>query len=225
MQETKQNEDTYDFLYKIVLVGDSGVGKSNLLTRFCRNEFTLAGKTTVGVEFATKSVQIDGKTIKSQIWDTAGQERFLAITTAYYHGAVGALLIYDLANESTFESLDKWLEEIHEQAEKGIVIMLVGNKLDLEEKRVIPTEKGKKLAQEHNLAFIETSALDSTNVELAFQTLVSQIYEMKKKSNNSHPDQEKYSNQNQETIDLQNNSIFIQDSKDQRNHNRKKKCC
>ena len=121
----------YDYLFKVVLIGDSGVGKSNLLSRFTRNEFSLDSKSTIGVEFATKSIQAEGKTIKAQIWDTAGQERYRAITSAYYRGAVGALLVYDLTKHGTFENVDRWLRELRDHAEANIVVMLVGNKSDL----------------------------------------------------------------------------------------------
>uniref|UniRef100_A0A3Q3ENT8 RAB11a, member RAS oncogene family, like n=1 Tax=Labrus bergylta TaxID=56723 RepID=A0A3Q3ENT8_9LABR len=105
-------DDEYDFLFKVVLIGDSGVGKSNLLSRFTRNEFNLESKSTIGVEFATRSIQVDGKTIKAQIWDTAGQERYRAITSAYYRGAVGALLVYDIAKHLTYENMERWLKEL-----------------------------------------------------------------------------------------------------------------
>uniref|UniRef100_A0A4W5KWT8 RAB11B, member RAS oncogene family, b n=1 Tax=Hucho hucho TaxID=62062 RepID=A0A4W5KWT8_9TELE len=111
-------------LSTVVLIGDSGVGKSNLLSRFTRNEFNLESKSTIGVEFATRSIQVDGKTIKAQIWDTAGQERYRAITSAYYRGAVGALLVYDIAKHLTYENVERWLKELRDHADNNIVIML-----------------------------------------------------------------------------------------------------
>ena len=111
-------EDEYDYLFKVVLIGDSGVGKSNLLSRFTRNEFNLESKSTIGVEFATRSIQVDNKTIKAQIWDTAGQERYRAITSAYYRGAVGALLVYDIAKHLTYENVERWLKELRDHAGK-----------------------------------------------------------------------------------------------------------
>lgn len=127
----------------MVLIGDSGVGKSNLLARFTRNEFNMDSKSTIGVEFATRSIQVDGKTIKAQIWDTAGQERYRAITSAYYRGAVGALLVYDISQPKTFESVERWLKELRDHADANIVIMLVGNKCDLKHLRAVPTEDAK----------------------------------------------------------------------------------
>ena len=157
------------FLFKVVLIGDSGVGKSNLLSRFTRNEFNLDSKSTIGVEFATRSIQVDSKTIKAQIWDTAGQERYRAITSAYYRGAVGALLVYDISKHQTYENVTRWLKELRDHADTNIVIMLVGNKSDLRHLRAVPTEEAKEFASQNGLSFIETSALDASNVELAFQ--------------------------------------------------------
>jgi len=171
-------DDEYDYLFKVVLIGDSGVGKSNLLSRFTRNEFNLESKSTIGVEFATRSIQVDGKTIKAQIWDTAGQERYRAITSAYYRGAVGALLVYDIAKNVTFENVDRWLKELRDHADHNIVIMLVGNKSDLRHLRAVPQDDAKSYAEQRGLSFIETSALDSTNVEQAFQTILTEIYRL-----------------------------------------------
>jgi len=168
--------DEYDFLFKVVLIGDSGVGKSNLLSRFTRNEFNFDSKSTIGVEFATRSIQVDDKTIKAQIWDTAGQERYRAITSAYYRGAVGALLVYDISKHSSFENVTRWLKELRDHADANIVIMLVGNKSDLRHLRAVPTDEAKGFATSDTLSFIETSALDASNVELAFQTILTEIY-------------------------------------------------
>lgn len=169
-------DDEYDYLFKVVLIGDSGVGKSNLLSRFTRNEFNLESKSTIGVEFATRSIQVDGKTIKAQIWDTAGQERYRAITSAYYRGAVGALLVYDIAKHLTYENVERWLKELRDHADSNIVIMLVGNKSDLRHLRAVPTDEARAFAEKNNLSFIETSALDSTNVEEAFKNILTEIY-------------------------------------------------
>ncbi|XP_015739763.1 ras-related protein Rab-11A-like [Coturnix japonica] len=169
-------DEEYDFLFKVVLIGDSGVGKSNLLSRFTRNEFNLESKSTIGVEFATRSIQVDGKTIKAQIWDTAGQERYRAITSAYYRGAVGALLVYDIAKYLTYENIERWLKELRDHADNNIVIMLVGNKSDLRHLRAVPTDEARSFAEKNGLSFLETSALDSTNVETAFHNILSEIY-------------------------------------------------
>uniref|UniRef100_A0A0C9S1Y9 TSA: Wollemia nobilis Ref_Wollemi_Transcript_22199_1232 transcribed RNA sequence n=1 Tax=Wollemia nobilis TaxID=56998 RepID=A0A0C9S1Y9_9CONI len=173
-----RGEDDYDYLFKAVLIGDSGVGKSNLLSRFTRNEFSLESKSTIGVEFATRSIQVDDKLIKAQIWDTAGQERYRAITSAYYRGAVGALLVYDITRHVTFENVERWLRELREHSDSNIVVMLVGNKSDLRHLRAVSTEEGQGLAEREGLYFMETSALESTNVETAFKQVLTQIYKI-----------------------------------------------
>jgi Ras-related protein Rab-11A len=169
-------DDEYDYLFKVVLIGDSGVGKSNLLSRFTRNEFNLESKSTIGVEFATRSIKCDAKTVKAQIWDTAGQERYRAITSAYYRGAVGALLVYDISKASTFENVERWLNELRDHADSNIVIMLVGNKSDLKHLRAVQTETATAFADKHGLSFMETSALDNTNVETAFTNILTEIF-------------------------------------------------
>jgi len=171
-----ESSSNYDYLFKVVLIGDSGVGKSNLLSRFTRNEFNLESKSTIGVEFATRSISVDEKTVKAQIWDTAGQERYRAITSAYYRGAVGALLVYDIAKYPTYVNVTRWLKELRDHADANIVIMLVGNKSDLRHLRAVPTEEAKAFSAENGLSFIETSALDASNVESAFQTILTDIY-------------------------------------------------
>lgn len=138
----------------------------------------MESKSTIGVEFATRSITVDGKVIKAQIWDTAGQERYRAITNAYYRGAVGALLVYDIAKQPSYESVDRWLKELRAHADSNIVIMLVGNKSDLKYARAVPTEEAKQFATDNGLLFIETSALDATNVELAFQKILTEIYKV-----------------------------------------------
>jgi small GTP-binding protein len=164
-----------DFLLKIVLIGDSGVGKTNLLARFTRNQFNIDSKSTIGVEFATKTLEIEGKTVKAQIWDTAGQERYRAITSAYYRGAIGALLLYDVSASLTFQSLSRWLQELRDNADNNIVVMLVGNKCDLQEQRAVSSEEGISFAKSEGLLFIETSAMESTNVQEAFTRLIAEI--------------------------------------------------
>eukprot|EP00667_Euglena_gracilis_P022596 EG_transcript_25212 len=167
----------FDYIFKVVLIGDSGVGKSNLLSRFTRNEFNLESKSTIGVEFATRSLPTpDGKTIKAQIWDTAGQERYRAITSAYYRGALGALLVYDVTKARSFESVNQWLKELRDHSESNIVVMLIGNKIDLAHQRTVSTEDGQKLAQEQSLLFMETSALEGEKVEEAFNVILNEIY-------------------------------------------------
>lgn len=165
-----------DYVFKVVLIGDSAVGKSQLLARFSRNEFSLDSKATIGVEFQTRTLDIDHKTVKAQIWDTAGQERYRAVTSAYYRGAVGAMLVYDITKRQSFDHVARWLEELRGHADKNIVIMLVGNKTDLGSLRAVPTEDAKEFAEKENLFFIETSALEATNVETVFVNVLTEIY-------------------------------------------------
>lgn len=170
------SDEAYNFVFKVVLIGESGVGKSNLLSRFTKNEFNHDSRTTIGVEFSTRTVQLDKFTIKAQIWDTAGLERYRAITSAYYRGAVGALLVYDICKHLTYESVERWLKELYDHADPHIVVMLVGNKTDLEAQRTVPMEEAKDFAEKKGLLFMETSALDSSNVETAFQEVLSAIH-------------------------------------------------
>lgn len=165
-----------DYVFKIVLIGDSAVGKSQLLARFARNEFSLDSKATIGVEFQTRTLVIDHKTVKAQIWDTAGQERYRAVTSAYYRGAVGAMLVYDITKRQTFDHVARWLEELRGHADNNIVIMLIGNKCDLGNLRAVPIEDAKEFAQREGLFFLETSALEAINVESAFLTVLTDIY-------------------------------------------------
>lgn len=170
------DEGGEEYLFKVVIIGDSAVGKSNLLSRYARNEFNLNSKATIGVEFQTQSMEIDGKEVKAQIWDTAGQERFRAVTSAYYRGAVGALIVYDISRRTTFDSVSRWLDELKTHSDTTVAMMLVGNKCDLENIRDVSVEEAKSLAESEGLFFIETSALDSTNVKMAFEIVVREIY-------------------------------------------------
>ncbi|KAK4356776.1 hypothetical protein RND71_022386 [Anisodus tanguticus] len=176
------DDEGEEYLFKIVIIGDSAVGKSNLLTRYARNEFNLHSKATIGVEFQTQTLEIDGKEVKAQIWDTAGQERFRAVTSAYYRGAFGALVVYDISRRTTFDSIPRWLDELKNDqlraahSDTTVARMLVGNKRDLENIRAVSVEEGKSLAESEGMFFMETSALDSTNVNKAFEIVIREIY-------------------------------------------------
>jgi len=183
---TKSDDENFDFLYKVVVTGDSGVGKTNIITRFTANEFSLESKATIGVEFGHAEITLgDGSKIKVQIWDTAGQERFRAITRGYYRGAVGALIVYDITKAVSFRNVEKWLQELRQHAFDDIVIMLVGNKSDLKQAREVATDDAKKFAQKNNLLFIETSALDGENIKEAFYQTVSEIREKRRNKQNT----------------------------------------
>ncbi|KAL1224037.1 Ras-related protein RABA6b [Cardamine amara subsp. amara] len=177
MAEESYDEEC-DYLFKAVLIGDSAVGKSNLLSRFSRDEFRLDSKPTIGVDFAYRNVRVGDKTIKAQIWDTAGQERFRAITSSYYRGALGALLIYDITRRQTFKNIKKWLSELRDFSSPETVVVLVGNKSDLRQSREVEEEEGKTLAEVEGLYFLETSALENQNVEEAFLRMIGRIHEV-----------------------------------------------
>jgi len=173
MDLTKSDDENFDYLYKVVVTGDSGVGKTNIITRFTTNEFHMENKATIGVEFGHAEVVLSDNTkIKVQIWDTAGQERFRAITRGYYRGAVDALVVYDITKATTFRNVEKWLQELQTHADPDIVIMLVGNKSDLKAQREVATEDAKRFAEKNKLLYIETSALDGENIKEAFYRTV-----------------------------------------------------
>lgn len=170
-------EDT-NLLFKVVIIGDSGVGKSNLMTRYTTNEFSQDTPATIGVEFMTKTTKIQGREAKVQIWDTAGQERFRAISRSIYHGAKGAMLVYDITNQNSFDSIPTWLQELRVHVHATCSIFLIGNKCDLEHLRAVKKDVADRFARENGLSFLETSALEKTNVDKAFDWLVKSIYEV-----------------------------------------------
>ena len=165
----------YDLLFKLILIGDSYVGKSNILLKYLKNQFNENSKTTIGVEFGTKNIIINNKRIKIQIWDTAGQERYRSITSAYYKGAKGALIVYDITRKNTFDNIDKWITDLKLNGDKNICIIILGNKSDLIDKREINKNDGIKKAEMYKTAFLETSALNGDNISKAFDELIEQI--------------------------------------------------
>ena len=195
-----EEDENYNMIFKIVLVGDSGVGKTNLLLRYLKNEFNTQTKATVGVEFGNTKVRIDNALIKAQIWDTAGQERYRSITSAYYKGAHGALIVYDITRKDSFDSVEKWLSDLRNNGEEKMVIMAIGNKSDMEIERVISTQDGEAKAQRNNIAFLETSALNATNVAKAFDELIQKLYVAFKKDFEENDDDDLGENAN--TIEI-----------------------
>ncbi|XP_021747116.1 GTP-binding protein YPTM2-like [Chenopodium quinoa] len=165
----------YDYLFKLLLIGDSGVGKSCLLLRFADDSYVESYISTIGVDFKIRTVEQDGKTIKLQIWDTAGQERFRTITSSYYRGAHGIIIVYDVTDQQSFDNVKQWLNEIDRYASDNVVKILVGNKSDLTSNKVVSYETAKAFADEIGIPFLETSAKNSTNVEDAFMTMAAEI--------------------------------------------------
>lgn len=166
---------TYDFLFKLLLIGDSGVGKTCVLFRFAEDAFNSTFISTIGIDFKIRTIEMDGKKIKLQIWDTAGQERFRTITTAYYRGAMGIMLVYDITNEKSFDNIKNWIRNIEEHATSDVEKMVLGNKCDMNDRRQVSKERGEQLAIEYGIKFMETSAKASINVEEAFLTLARDI--------------------------------------------------
>uniref|UniRef100_A0A3Q2Q9E9 small monomeric GTPase n=1 Tax=Fundulus heteroclitus TaxID=8078 RepID=A0A3Q2Q9E9_FUNHE len=166
---------TYDYLFKLLLIGDSGVGKTCVLFRFSEDAFNSTFISTIGIDFKIRTIELDGKKIKLQIWDTAGQERFRTITTAYYRGAMGIMLVYDITNEKSFDNIKNWIRNIEEHASADVERMVLGNKCDVNDKRQVSKDRGEKLALEYGIKFMETSAKANINVENAFLTLARDI--------------------------------------------------
>ncbi|KAF5743890.1 ras-related protein RABA3 [Tripterygium wilfordii] len=179
--ENINGEEKIEYVFKIVVIGDSAVGKTQLLSRFAKNEFCFDSKSTIGVDFQTRTVTIKGKVIKAQIWDTAGQERYRAVTSAYYRGALGAIIVYDITKRPSFDHVARWVEELRANADNSIVMAMTGNKADLVDERAVPTEDAVEFADDQGLFFFETSAFSGANVDIAFFKLLEEIYSVTSK--------------------------------------------
>mmetsp|Transcript_7157 Transcript_7157/g.9948 ORF Transcript_7157/g.9948 Transcript_7157/m.9948 type:complete len:216 (+) Transcript_7157:30-677(+) len=167
---------SYSYLFKYIIIGDTGVGKSCLLLQFIDKRFRQKHEVTIGVEFGARMINVDGKNIKLQIWDTAGQESFRSITRAYYRAAAGALLVYDITRRETFTHLTRWLDEARQNGNPQMSFILVGNKCDMESERAVSYEEGERFAKDNDLIFLETSAKTAYNVEEAFLKTAQLIY-------------------------------------------------
>jgi len=177
----KRDDTPHDILYKIIIIGAAGVGKTNLLGRWIDNKFAPTSA-TLNVELATKSFKIDGLTVKVQLWDTAGQEQYKAITRSYYRKSHGAIIVYDVTRKDSFAKLDEWIQAVREETgNENTQLLLVGNKTDLEEDREVSTEDGIKFARDHTLNFLETSAYSGSNVHRAFQVVLQDIHKLNQK--------------------------------------------
>ena len=168
---------SYNYLFKYIIIGDTSVGKSSILLKFTDDRFSDIHDFTIGVEYGSKYIDINNRKIKLQIWDTAGQEIFRSISRSYYRGTAGVLLVYDITNKKTFENLELWLTELYSFTNKEVVVMLIGNKNDLENEREVSFYEAKSFAEKNNLYFIETSAKNNTNIKTIFHNTAERIYE------------------------------------------------
>ena len=178
----EEEDSSYEIIFKTLIIGDANVGKSNLLIRYVKNEYVPDMKSTVGVEFGSKILKIYDINVKVQIWDTAGQERYRSVTSSYYKGSKGVLIVYDISNYNSFESVDRWINEFRMKSDENSAIVLVGNKNDNEELRKVTIEEGEEKAKKYNLGFFETSAKEGKNVDEAFKCLFEKVVENYKKN-------------------------------------------
>mmetsp|Transcript_23589 Transcript_23589/g.35331 ORF Transcript_23589/g.35331 Transcript_23589/m.35331 type:complete len:206 (+) Transcript_23589:89-706(+) len=166
-----------DHLFKLVIIGDAGVGKSSLLLRFTEDNFSTNYISTIGVDFRFRTLNIKKKIVKLQIWDTAGQERFRTITSAYYRGADGVILVYDVTSMDSFKHVEDWLEQVNKYASEDTAKLIVGNKADLVEDKKVRSEEALEFGKKFNIDVIETSAKTADNVDKAFNRLGEQLIE------------------------------------------------
>ena len=181
MMDTMDDEDKFDYLIKYVIVGDSAVGKSNLLLRFTQGSFNSAYQLTIGVEFGSGRIIVENEIFRVQIWDTAGQENFRSITRSYYKNSGCALLVYDISKKESFESIQSWIDDCKSSAPETVLMVLVGNKSDLTEERKVSEEEGREFAEKNGLLFFETSAKTGENVKEVFQESTAEIAKRIKK--------------------------------------------
>ena len=205
-------DEENEIKFKIVIVGNTNVGKTNIMNKYLKNHFIPELKNTIGVEFGSKLFNIEGHSIRADIWDTAGQERYKAITRAYYKGSKGAFVVYDITDKDSFDSLDNWVSELSSTASKDINIIIIGNKADLENSRKITKEQGRRKASTLHAAFLETSALSGENLDKAFEILMNEMYKKYKEKLIERKDDESFDPGNDININ------FTQ-------KNNSKKCC
>jgi Ras-related protein Rab-8A len=229
IKKAKSLKPEFDVYIRLLMLGDSGVGKSSLLIRFSDNKFESSLMGTAGVDFKTKYITIGNSKVKLEVWDTAGQERFSSMTTKYYNGSMGIVLVYDVSDRNSYDNIHRWVEQIKLHTnEEEICIVLIGNKTDLEASRVVSTEEGNWLAAKFNIPFAEASAKNDTNVEASFLKLASNIFERKKILLKSEINQNKLNGKNvngssaeQNNAQGKSKNIKLAPGKE----NKEKKCC
>ncbi|KAM6918869.1 RAB3A, member RAS oncogene family, a [Xenentodon cancila] len=175
--QKESSDQNFDYMFKILIIGNSSVGKTSFLFRYADDSFTPAFVSTVGIDFKVKTIYRNDKRIKLQIWDTAGQERYRTITTAYYRGAMGFILMYDITNEESFNAVQDWSTQIKTYSWDNAQVLLVGNKCDMDDERVVAAERGRQLSEQLGFEFFEASAKDNINVKQTFERLVDVICE------------------------------------------------
>ena len=216
IDENVSKYEKENYKLKLIILGDSGVGKTNIMYRYVKDTFSANSKATVGVEFFVKTFRVNNDIVKLEIWDTAGQERYKSITSAYYKGSRGVLLVYDITRLTTFEDVEKWMNELCDRVKGPLKMMLIGNKSDLIEDRKITTEMALEKAQLLNMPLLETSALNSNNIHKAFENILKEMYKEIKKENEKTT---KFINKKSIKLDINDNEIDIEKK---RGH---KKCC
>ena len=212
---SQNNITQFDYLFKYIIIGDAGVGKSNILLRYVYSTFKSDYQLTIGVEFGEKTVEMKGKIYKIQIWDTAGNEQFRSITRTYYKNSVCAIVVYDISRRETFDNVINWIEDCKLNSPKSVFIILVGNKSDLEEDRQVTTEEGEEFANRYGIRFFETSAKNSININEIFSESIEFIVDRIKK---------KYYDLDNESCGIKrnyNSRISLNSQKTQK----KKECC
>ena len=165
-----------EMIFKIILIGDSSSGKTNIINRYISNKFVENSQPTIGVEMFSKDFQIEDDSVHAQIWDTAGQEKYNTLTSSYYKGAKGALIVYDVTQKTTFDKIERYIDELKDNADKNVFMVLVGNKSDLEGNRMILKEEGEQLATKLKIGFFEVSAKTGVGIENLFKYLIDGVY-------------------------------------------------
>jgi len=207
----------FDYLLKILLVGNAGVGKTSMAFRATNDTFDTEVIATLGIDFKTKFVNVSNKTVKLQIWDTSGQERYQAVTTHFFRGAKGALLVYDITNQKSFQAVASWLESIQDHSDPEIEIIIIGNKCDKENKRIISEAEGRAMAEQNRCLFFETSAQSNTNIQYVFEALAGKIV-------NAHLEGRIYLT-NHDVVPTNNFDVVSNLEDTDSNINRNGKCC
>ena len=201
-------------MFKVIIVGDPGVGKTNILSKYIKNEFNYDSKSSIGAGYNNKQLTIEGHNINVEIWDTSGQEQFISLTSSYYKGDKGAFVVYDITQKKTLNHVDDWINDLRTVADKSLTIVMIGNKCDLKDQREVSTEQGEEKAKSQNMAFMETSAFSGENIDKAFGSLINEIYKKYY--------EEKTTNNN---IDIIGKSEDINLEKIKPDNTDKKKCC